>query len=263
MAGTKPTTEARGNCPTCGTPLAGPFCHQCGTGDGVTCRACGRNSKTGSRFCADCGAPIGASTGSTPRVAGKIPIATAAPWVLGGAFLIVLVALVLRQPRAPAPLTAAEPGPDPTAADGIPPDISKMTPRERFIRLYDRVIAAAQSGDQATVERFTPMALSAYGMLDTIDADARYHVAMIQLHVGDSTAAQAQADSLMKLQPDHLFGYVIDAAVARWNKNASEQEKAHREFRNRYDREMKSGKPEYAEHKAMLEQVYQTATGAR
>ena len=47
-----------------------------------------------------------------------------------------------------------------------------MSPRERFNRLYNRIMTAAQSGDEATVSRFTPMALMAYAQLDTIDADA-------------------------------------------------------------------------------------------
>jgi hypothetical protein len=137
-----------------------------------------------------------------------------------------------------------------------------MSPRERFNRLYSRIISAAQTGDQATVERFTPMAIGAYGMLDKIDADARYHLAMIQLHIGDLAGAQAQADSLTKLEPNHLFGYVIDAAVARWNKNEPKRQAAYREFLSRYDAEMKSNKAEYTEHGSMLTEVLKAAKGS-
>ena len=34
---------------------------------------------------------------------------------------------------------------------GTPPDISNMSPKERYDRLYNRVMRAAESGDQATV----------------------------------------------------------------------------------------------------------------
>ena len=45
---------------------------------------------------------------------------------------------------------------------------------------------AAEQGDTAQVERFTPMALGAYAQLDTINVDARYHAAVLRLQVGDA-----------------------------------------------------------------------------
>ena len=177
---------------------------------------------------------------------------------------VALAVLLFRQPAAGGPGqggAVATPVATPPEA-GPAPDISSLTPRERFIRLYDRVIGAAQAGDQATVDRFLPMALGAYGMLDSIDADARYHLAMIQLHVGDPAGAQAQADTLTRLEADHLFGWVIEAAVARWNKDTGRRDAAYRELLSRWDREMATAKPEYAEHKTMLEQLRRTAGGA-
>ena len=62
-------------------------------------------------------------------------------------------------------------------------------------------MAAAQSGDEPTVSRFTPMALMAYAQLDTIDADARYHAALLEVHTGQvaeggiDKAAEAGADA--------------------------------------------------------------------
>jgi len=182
-------------------------------------------------------------------------------WLLGGAMALVLVALVLRRPNA-AP--AAEPEPDPAPAAepaGTPPDLSKMTPRERFDRLYKRVITAAQQGDQATVQRFTPMAVAAFGMLDKVDADARYHLAMLELHVGDAAAASAQADSILKENPNHLFGFVIQGAVARWNRNDAARDASYRDFLARYAKEVATKKPEYTEHEAMLAEVKRMASG--
>ena len=62
---------------------------------------------------------------------------------------------------------------DTTARAGAAPDISQLSPRERFDRLFNRIMQAAEQGDTAQVRRFTPMALGAYAQLDTIDADAR------------------------------------------------------------------------------------------
>jgi hypothetical protein len=179
-------------------------------------------------------------------------------WLLGGAMAIALVALVVRRETVP-PGAAAEPA-EATVPAGRAPDISAMTPRERFDRLYQRVITAAERGDQATVKQFTPMAVAAFGQLDRVDADARYHLAMLLLHVGDPAGAKAQADSILAANPDHLFGFVIQGAVARWDRNDGARDQSYRNFLARYDRELATGKPEYQEHEAMLAEVKRAAS---
>jgi hypothetical protein len=157
--------------------------------------------------------------------------------------------LVRKSPTPPASEIAAAP------SDGgaeSPPDISNMSPRERFNRLYNRVMTAAHSGDEATVSRFTPMALMAYGQLDTIDADARYHAALIKVHTGDVEAAVALADTIMAQTPNHLFGYVIRGTVARFRKDEKQLARAYGDFLKRYDEEMNLKRPEYGEHQTSL-----------
>jgi hypothetical protein len=134
-----------------------------------------------------------------------------------------------------------------------------MAPRERFERLYQRIITAAQTGDQETANRFLPMALGAYRMLDSITIDARYHLAMLQLHVGDLAGAQAEADTIRRGEPDHLFGFVVGAAVARWSKKDRVRDSLHRGFLTRYETEIATRKPEYLEHQAMLTEVRKAA----
>ena len=120
---------------------------------------------------------------------------------------------------------------------------------------------AAESGDQATVAQFTPMTVMAYQQLDTIDADARFHMAMLLLHTGQVPGAQAEADSILKFSPGHLFGYMIRGAVARWDKDASALARAQREFLARYDTEMKAKRPEYAEHARAVSDFRASAQG--
>lgn len=136
-----------------------------------------------------------------------------------------------------------------------------MSPAERFNRLYQRIITAAQTGDQATVTRFMPMATAAFGMLDTVTVDARYHMAMLELHVGDLAAAELQADSIRRADPAHLFSTVIRAAVARWKQDDKARDALYREFLARYDAEIAKRRPEYLEHQTMLEELRKTATG--
>ena len=180
-----------------------------------------------------------------------------APWILTGVVGLLLVVLVAR--RSPNPAETSGRPDIQTSGGSAPPDISNLSPAQRFERLYQRIITAAQSGDQATVTQFMPMATAAFGMLDTVTVDARYHMAMLELHVGDMNAAQAQADTIRKGDPDHLFSYVIAAAVARFQKDDKARDAAYREFMKRYDGEIATRKPEYTEHQSMLEEVKKAA----
>ena len=138
-----------------------------------------------------------------------------------------------------------------------------MSPRERFDRLYNRVMQAAQSGDEATVNRFTPMALMAYAQLDSIDADARYHAALLDVHTGDVAGSTALADTILAQHPGHLFGYVIRGTVARWRKDDQALARAYADFLKHYDAELKAGRVEYEEHKASISEFRQAAIQAK
>jgi hypothetical protein len=182
------------------------------------------------------------------------------PWLVAGAALVGLLAVLLvmlsRQSPRPAVAEAVD------APAEAPPDISNMSPQERFNRLYNRVMQAAQSGDEATVTRFTPMALMAYAQLDTIDADARYHAALLKVHTGDVNASRALADTILTRNPGHLFGYVIQGTVARFRKDEKALGQAYSGFLKHYDAEMKAGRPEYQEHRRSLDDFRKAALEA-
>lgn len=150
----------------------------------------------------------------------------------------------------------------PAPTSEAPPDISNLTPRERFNRLYNRVMRAAQAGDQATVSRFTPMALMAYAQLDTVDADSRYHAALLKVHTGAADESRALADTILVETPGHLFGYVIRGTVARFRKDDKELNQAYAGFLKRYEAEMKLGRVEYGEHRTSLEEFRKAAQAA-
>ena len=183
------------------------------------------------------------------------------PWLVAGAALVGLLAvlLVMLFRESPIPAVVAEAVESPAEA---PPDISSMSPQERFNRLYNRVMQAAQSGDEATVTRFTPMALMAYAQLDTVDADARYHAALLKVHTGDVDASRALADTILTRDPGHLFGYVIQGTVARFRKDEKALDQAYSGFLKHYDTEMKAGRPEYQEHRRSLDDFRKAALEA-
>jgi hypothetical protein len=182
---------------------------------------------------------------------------------LGVALLAVAIAFLAQaERRAPAgPMAAPLGGAAAAAPEGTPPDISNMSPKERYDRLYNRVMRAAEAGDQATVDQFTPMTVMAFQQLDSIDADARFHLAMLLLHTGQVPGAQVQADSIQKEWPGHLFGFMIRGAVGRWNKDAASLKQAQSGFLVRYDTEMKAGRPEYKEHERAVSDFRSAALG--
>jgi hypothetical protein len=244
-------------CATCGASGSGNFCAACGTPrGGAPCSRCGAALPAGARFCPTCGRSPG---GGPPR-------GTAAPdrlpWTVAGIALAGLLAVLLftlvRQAPARSPDVASAPAADVGPAES-PPDLSTMSPRERFNRLYNRIMRGAESGDEATVSRFTPMALMAYAQLDTIDADARFHAALLRVHTGDAAAARALGDTVLQQTPGHLFGYVILGTVARWQKDDDALRKAYTGFLQHYDAEMKAGREEYTEHTTSLNDFRQAA----
>lgn len=174
--------------------------------------------------------------------------------------LVVLVVVLARRERSAA--AAAATVASSVESGAIAPDLSQLPPEERFDRLYDRVMQAAQSGDEATMARFMPMALGAYEMLDSVDADARYHAALLRVHHGDVAGSRALGDSILAAQPGHLLGLVILGTTARWARDEAALTEAYREFLSLYDTEVKADRPEYDEHRASIEAFRREARDA-
>jgi hypothetical protein len=244
-------------CASCGASGTGRFCSTCGAPrDGGQCRHCGSPLAPSARFCPACGQGVG--TASAAARGGD-----RTPWIIAGAALVGLMGVLLvTLTRSPATMVGESTEVGGTAA-AAPPDISNMSPRERFDRLYNRVMQAAQSGDEATVSRFTPMALMAYAQLDSLDADARYHAALLEVHTGDVAGPTALADTILAQHPGHLFGYVIRGTVARWQKDDKALAKAYAAFLEHYDAELKADRPEYAEHRTSIDEFHRQAQQAR
>lgn len=218
----------------------------------MTCPDCGAESA--GRFCNNCGKALERTAKASLNV----------PWVVaaaaaGGLLVLLIVVLARQQPRSSADASAQQ-GPFSSSAAGTPPDISNLTPRERFDRLYNRVMAAAEKGDQATVSQFTPMATMAYSQLDTVDPDARFHLALLSLHTGDPAAVEALADTILQQVPGHLFAYMIRGTQARFTGDSVALKQAYADFLGHYSAEMATARPEYADHKRSVDDF---ATAAR
>lgn len=144
---------------------------------------------------------------------------------------------------------------------GSPPDLSQMTPKDAFLRLHDRVMGALEQGDTTTAAQFMPMALQAYGMIGAADRDVdiRYHAATLMIDNGDLAGAQALTDSLGREFPKHLFVSMLRAGIAETRDDAAGAKRAYQGFLADWDRQIATGRPEYAEHRQLLDAFKQRA----
>jgi hypothetical protein len=94
------------------------------------------------------------------------------------------------------------------------PDISSLSPQERADRLYNRVMTLASQGKIDSVQFFAPMAIQSYLLLSPLGADQRYDLGRISEVVGALPLAKAQADTILRENPNHLLGLILEARLA-------------------------------------------------
>ena len=256
-APTSPTSTEVVTCPSCGTKATGKFCSNCGATLAATnCAACGAPLRPGAKFCHRCGTPAGAEGAPEPR-----SFSSALPWAVAAIALVALIALIAGQrfsrgPESTTQTQTADQAAAPFAggaggANGAqPPDISKMTPEEAAIRLYNRVMGAHERGQVDTVQLFAPMAITAYQMLGTLNVDQHYDVGRIAAVSGDEKMAHAEADSILAQNPNHLLGLILAANAARMRKDAAAERTYHDKLVAAAPTERAKKLDEYVAHEA-------------
>ena len=91
---------------------------------------------------------------------------------------------------------------------GPPPgvvDLSQLSPREAADRLFDRVMRGLSSGDTEGAMGFMPMAINAYQLMDSLDADGQFHLALLQLRAGQTEESLATSRAGLEEFPGHLL----------------------------------------------------------
>jgi hypothetical protein len=207
------------------------------------CAQCGAGLSASASFCPSCGTPAGAPAGPAPNRA----------WVAAGVVVTLsLLAIVWVMARRPAPL----PGTPPPAVEGFggpAPDISTLTAREGFDRLFNRVMLAAEQGDRATAARLAEHGLAAYAQLDSVDLDARYHAAVLHTELRQFGEALAIADSMVSLVPGHLLAWVVRGGVAELQGDQAALAAARRGFLAAWSADPRRDRPEYLDHQKSLD----------
>jgi hypothetical protein len=123
-----------------------------------------------------------------------------------------------------------------------------MTPEQRAERLYDRVMALSERGRTDSVQLFAPMAIAAYEMIGSLNADQRYDLGRIGAVSGDAELASAQADTILRAQPTHLLGLLLGADAASMKRDDSRARDLSRRFVSSVPSERAKGLQEYTLH---------------
>ena len=148
---------------------------------------------------------------------------------------------------------------DDAAASERAPDISGLSPQERADRLYNRVMLLATQGKVDSVQFFAPMALTAYQMLSPLNADQRYDMGRIGEVAGALPLAKAQADTILRQDPNHLLGLILEARLATLAGDSIQLHSYERRLVAAQKTELATRKEEYIRHQDDITNALQQA----
>jgi hypothetical protein len=221
----------------------------------MTCHACGATLSDGARYCHKCGASTQA------RATGwRVGL----PWGIAGLAVGALIGVLAMRGTGGAAGSAAPDTPvAPFAGGGTTgggaPDISQMSPEERAQRLFDRVMRLDEAGKTDSVQFFLPMALGAYQQLPALSLDAHFDVGLLKLAGGNTAGALAEADTIRREVPTHLFADLLRARALEAQRNTGGARAAYQSFLKNEATERARRRPEYADRSGLLDAFHSEA----
>ena len=142
-------------------------------------------------------------------------------------------------------------------------DINKMSPEEAASRLFDRVMRYASEGKADSAAMFAPMAVLAYERIGPLDLHARYDIGAISVVTGDAVAASAQADTILRAQPNHLLGLMLAARAADAKKDAASAKRYRDRLTASATAERAKDLREYTDHKQEIDDALGKPSGKK
>lgn len=212
----------------------------------MVCHACGTELSATARFCHKCGARVGQDQATGWRAG--------LPWAIAGLSVGALGAILIVR------LSDGSGGGGAASAGGSAPpgmmrasDISQMSPEERANRLFERVMRHAEAEQMDSARFFLPMALQAHQMLPALSIDARFHIGLLHLVGGNVAPALAEADTIQRATPAHLFGFILRARALEQRGDSTGARRVYAEFLRNDTAERARQRPEYADHATTLD----------
>lgn len=214
------------------------------------CPACGTARDPGDRFCRKCGTPFGAAAKPNGKMRGLTGLRA---FGLAVVALAIVYAFLLYSRSQPGAQQSAQSIPigavgDPAATASTQP----LTPRASADQLFNQAMSAYENADLANAQRFIPIAITAYQQLSTLDLDARYHLALLELAAGRPQGALAQADTMLAQVPEHLLALSISARAHEALGDENEAAQFWQRFLDAYTPDVAASRPEYMDHARAL-----------
>ncbi len=219
----------------------------------MNCHACGTTLSEGARYCHKCGAST-----TAPATGWRVGL----PWGIAGLAVGALIGVLAMRgggsgggggggAAGSAPPVAPFAGGAP--AGGVAPDISQMSPEERAQRLFDRVMRLDEAGKADSVRFFLPMALGAYEQLPALSLESHFDVGLLKIAGADPAGALAEADTIRREVPTHLFADILRARALDAQNDTRGARAAYQSFLKNETSERARRRPEYADRTNLLD----------
>jgi len=130
-----------------------------------------------------------------------------------------------------------------------------MTAREAADRLFERVMRAASADNSTEVVTFLPMAIAAYGLVETLDTDGNFHLVLLRLTGQFNAEALEGAEEILAEQPNHLLALAMagDASLALGDSASARG--YYGRWLDAYETETAKGLLEYDDHAPMFPEM--------
>jgi tetratricopeptide (TPR) repeat protein len=125
-------------------------------------------------------------------------------------------------------------------------------------QLFNRAMTAYETGQTQQAAAFLPEAITAYQELEPLDADGLFHLAVLQLAVGNEAGARATSDRILATTPNHLLG-LAGAAQASERSAPNEAKGLWQRYLDAFD-EQQGRAPEYGHHQQMFPMLSKRAS---